>query len=79
VAHGSRYGGRSGWLCYRKSATQWKDREEGSKEHGQGCGCGKLRKVSKADSHEVPFLKKNAHGPFKVTLPAAFEFHAGQL
>src|SRR5580704_4013991 len=34
----------------------------------------KLRKLRKMTGHEVPFLKKNARGPFKVTLPAPSNF-----
>jgi methionine synthase II (cobalamin-independent) len=44
---------------------------EGSTAH---CVGGKLRKVRKMTGHEVPFLKKNAQGPFKVTLPAPSNF-----
>ena len=44
---------------------------EGSTAHAAGA---KLRKLRKMTGHEVPFLKKNAHGPFKVTLPAPSNF-----
>ncbi len=44
---------------------------EGSTAHAAGA---KLRKVRKMTGHEVPFLKKNAHAPFKVTLPAPSNF-----
>jgi 5-methyltetrahydropteroyltriglutamate--homocysteine methyltransferase len=44
---------------------------EGSTAH---CVGGKLRKVRKMTGHEVPFLKRNAQGPFKVTLPAPSNF-----
>jgi 5-methyltetrahydropteroyltriglutamate--homocysteine methyltransferase len=44
---------------------------EGSTAH---CVGGKLRKVRKMTGHEVPFLKKNAQGPFKATLPAPSNF-----
>jgi len=44
---------------------------EGSTAHAAGA---KLRKSRKMTGHEVPFLKKNAHGPFKVTLPAPSNF-----
>src|SRR6266850_4045721 len=30
----------------------------------------KLRKLQKLNAHELPFLKKNSPGPFKVTVPA---------
>jgi 5-methyltetrahydropteroyltriglutamate--homocysteine methyltransferase len=44
---------------------------EGSTAHAAGA---KLRKLRKMTGHEVPFLKKNAHSPFKVTLPAPSNF-----
>jgi len=44
---------------------------EGSTAHAAGA---KLRKVRKMTGHEVPFLKKNTHVPFKVTLPAPSNF-----
>ena len=44
---------------------------EGSTAHAAGA---KLRKVRKMTGHEVPFLKKNAQAPFKVTLPAPSNF-----
>ncbi len=44
---------------------------EGSTAHAAGA---KLRKLRKMTGHEVPFLKKNARGPFKVTLPAPSNF-----
>ncbi len=44
---------------------------EGSTAQAVGA---KLRKVRKMTGHEVPFLKKNAPGPFKVTLPSPANF-----
>lgn len=44
---------------------------EGSTANAVGA---KLQKVRKMTGHEVPFLKKNARGPFKVTLPAPSNF-----
>jgi 5-methyltetrahydropteroyltriglutamate--homocysteine methyltransferase len=35
---------------------------------------GKLRKARKLTEHEFPFLKKNAPGPFKITLPSPSNF-----
>jgi len=35
---------------------------------------GKLKKLRKMAGHEIPFLKKNAQGPFKVTVPAPSNF-----
>ena len=34
----------------------------------------KLKKVRKLTAHEIPFLKKSAPGPFKITLPAPSNF-----
>ena len=44
---------------------------EGSTAQAVGA---KLRKVRKMTGHEVPFLKKFAPGPFKVTLPSPANF-----
>ncbi len=44
---------------------------EGSTAHAAGA---KLRKVRKMTGHEVPFLKRHAGAPFKVTLPAPSNF-----
>ncbi len=55
-------------------ALEWKGPGggmEGSTAHTVGA---KLQKVRKMTGHEVPFLKKNAKGPFKVTLPAPSNF-----
>jgi 5-methyltetrahydropteroyltriglutamate--homocysteine methyltransferase len=35
---------------------------------------GKLRKARKLTGHELPFLKKHAAGPFKITLPSPSNF-----
>ena len=35
---------------------------------------GRLRKVRKMTAHELPFLKKHAPGPFKITLPSPSNF-----
>jgi len=35
---------------------------------------GKLRKARQLTAHELPFLKQNARGPFKITLPAPSNF-----
>jgi len=55
-------------------ALEWKGPGggvEGSTAHAVGA---KLRKVRKMAGHELPFLKKSARGPFKVTLPAPSNF-----
>ena len=45
--------------------------KEGSTAYAAGA---KLRKLRKMTGHEVPFLKKNAQAPYKVTLPAPSNF-----
>ena len=55
-------------------ALEWKGPGggvEGSTAHAAGA---KLRKLRKMTGHEVPFLKNNTHGPFKITLPAPSNF-----
>jgi 5-methyltetrahydropteroyltriglutamate--homocysteine methyltransferase len=55
-------------------ALEWKGPGggvEGSTAHAAGA---KLRKLRKMTGFEVPFLKKNTHGAFKVTLPAPSNF-----
>jgi len=44
---------------------------EGSQARAVG---GKLRQTRKLTEHEFPFLRKNASGPFKITLPAPSNF-----
>jgi 5-methyltetrahydropteroyltriglutamate--homocysteine methyltransferase len=57
-----------------KVTLEWKGpggRAEGSTAQAAGA---KLRKVRKLTGHEVPFLKHEALGNFKVTLPAPSNF-----
>jgi 5-methyltetrahydropteroyltriglutamate--homocysteine methyltransferase len=44
---------------------------EGSTAQAVGA---KLRKIRKMTGHELPFLKKSAPGPFKITLPSPSNF-----
>jgi 5-methyltetrahydropteroyltriglutamate--homocysteine methyltransferase len=53
--------------------------------HGPGAGRegstalaagARLKKVQKLTAHELPFLKKNSSGPFKITVPAPSNFLA---
>jgi 5-methyltetrahydropteroyltriglutamate--homocysteine methyltransferase len=44
---------------------------EGSQAKAVG---GRLRQTRKLTAHEIPFLKKHAGGPFKITLPAPSNF-----
>ncbi len=55
-------------------ALEWKGPGGGVEGSTAKAAGAKLRKVRKMTGHEVPFLKKNAHGPFKVTLPAPSNF-----
>jgi len=58
----------------RKIMLDWKG-PGGAVEASQALAAGaKLRKVRQMTGHELPFLKKNAPGPFKITLPAPSNF-----
>jgi len=53
---------------------EWKG-PGGGREGSTALAAGaRLRKARKLTGHELPFLKKNAPGPFKVTLPAPSNF-----
>jgi methionine synthase II (cobalamin-independent) len=53
---------------------EWKGPAGGTEGSTAQAAGGKLKKVRKMTAHEVPFLKKNARAPFKVTLPAPSNF-----
>ncbi len=55
-------------------ALEWKGPGEGVEGSTANAAGAKLRKQRKMTGHEVPFLKKNTHGAFKVTLPAPSNF-----
>jgi 5-methyltetrahydropteroyltriglutamate--homocysteine methyltransferase len=55
-------------------ALEWKGPGGGTEGSTAKVVGAKLRKVRKMTGHEVPFLKKFAQGPFKVTLPAPSNF-----
>jgi 5-methyltetrahydropteroyltriglutamate--homocysteine methyltransferase len=55
-------------------ALEWKGPGGGVEESTAKAAGAKLRKVRKMTGDEVPFLKKRAQGPFKVTLPAPSNF-----
>jgi 5-methyltetrahydropteroyltriglutamate--homocysteine methyltransferase len=58
----------------QRRTVEWKG-PGGGKEGSTGQVVGaKLRKIRKLTAHELPFLKKTAQGPFKVTLPAPSNF-----
>ena len=55
-------------------ALEWKGPGGGVEGSTAKAAGAKLRKVRKLTGHEAPFLKTNAQGPFKVTLPAPSNF-----
>ena len=58
----------------QKIMLDWKG-PGGATEASQALAAGaKLRKVRQLTGHELPFLKANAAGPFKITLPAPSNF-----
>jgi 5-methyltetrahydropteroyltriglutamate--homocysteine methyltransferase len=58
----------------QKIMLDWKG-PGGATEASQALAAGaKLKKVRQLTGHELPFLKVNAAGPFKVTLPAPSNF-----
>src|SRR6188508_329500 len=62
-----------GFVPY-KMKIEWKGPGAATEEsHAPAVGA-KLRKVRKLTGEEVPFLKANAPGPFKITLPAPSNF-----
>jgi len=57
-----------------KVMLDWKGPGGGSEGSTAQVVGGKLRKVRKMTAHELPFLKKHAPGPFKITLPSPSNF-----
>jgi 5-methyltetrahydropteroyltriglutamate--homocysteine methyltransferase len=55
-------------------ALEWKGPGGGVEGSTAKAAGAKLRKVRKLTDHEAPFLKQNAQGPFKITLPAPSNF-----
>ena len=55
-------------------ALEWKGPGGGTEGSTALAAGAKLRKVRKLTGHELPFLKKAAAGPFKITLPAPSNF-----
>jgi 5-methyltetrahydropteroyltriglutamate--homocysteine methyltransferase len=60
-----------------KVMLDWKGPGGGSEGSTANAAGAKLRKVRKMTGQELPFLKKSALGPFKVTLPAPSNFVLG--
>jgi len=57
-----------------KVMLEWKGPGGGEEASTANAAGGKLRKTRKLTAHELPFLKKNAGAPFKITLPAPSNF-----
>jgi 5-methyltetrahydropteroyltriglutamate--homocysteine methyltransferase len=57
-----------------KIMLDWKGPGAATEESHAPAAGAKLRKVRKLTEEEVPFLKANAPGPFKITLPAPSNF-----
>jgi len=58
----------------QKVVLEWKGPGAGAEASTAQAVGGKLRKLRKLTAHELPFLKKNAAGPFKITVPAPSNF-----
>ena len=58
----------------QKVVLDWKGPGAGPEASTAQAVGGKLRKLRKLTAHELPFLKKNMTGPFKVTVPAPSNF-----
>jgi 5-methyltetrahydropteroyltriglutamate--homocysteine methyltransferase len=75
---------RGSWLTDMADAVEgfvpdrvildWKGPGGGSEGSTAQAVGAKLRKIRKMTSHELPFLKKSAPGPFKMTLPSPSNF-----
>ena len=57
-----------------KIMLDWKGPGAATEESHAPAAGAKLRKIRKLTGEEVPFLKANAPGPFKITLPAPSNF-----
>src|SRR5580704_1899844 len=61
-------------LVSERVPLEWKGPGGGVKGSTALAAGAKLKKLRKMTGYELPFLKKNTHGPFKVTLPAPSNF-----
>jgi 5-methyltetrahydropteroyltriglutamate--homocysteine methyltransferase len=57
-----------------KVMLEWQGPGGGAEASTANAVGARLRKTKKLTAHELPFLKKSGHGPFKVTLPAPSNF-----
>ena len=58
----------------QKVMLEWKGPGGGEEASTANAVGAKLRKMRKLTAHELPFLKRRATGPFKITLPAPSNF-----
>ena len=75
---------RASWLADMAAAVEgfgparlildWKGPGGGAEATNASAAIAKLRKIRKLTGHEVPFLKKSAAAPFKITIPAPSNF-----
>src|SRR5579883_967438 len=63
-----------GFVSGDRVMLEWKGPGGGAEATTASAVGAKLRKARKLTAHELPFLKKNAPGPFKITLPAPSNF-----
>jgi len=63
-----------GFVSGDRVMLDWKGPGGGAEATTANAVGAKLRKARKLTAHELPFLKKHAAGPFKVTLPAPSNF-----
>src|SRR5579871_6878435 len=67
-------GAVDGFVAGDRVMLEWKGPGGGAEASTANAVGAKLRKTRKLTAHELPFLKKSAAGPFKVTLPAPSNF-----
>src|SRR5262245_33563169 len=75
---------RGSWLTDMADAVEgfvpnrvlldWKGPDGGPEGSTALVAGAKLKKVRQMTGHELPFLKRNANGPFKITVPAPSNF-----
>src|SRR5690348_13826435 len=63
-----------GFVAGDKVMLEWKGPGGGAEPTTANAVGAKLRKVRHLTQHELPFLKKTAAGPYKITLPAPSNF-----
>ncbi|MBZ5577147.1 MAG: hypothetical protein LAP40_11360 [Acidobacteriia bacterium] len=63
-----------GFVAGDQVMLEWKGPGGGAEPTTANAVGAKLRKTRKLTAHELPFLKKTAPGPFKITLPAPANF-----